>query len=875
MSLSPGTRLGPYEILGALGAGGMGEVYKARDTRLDRTVAVKVLTSLSQADPAARARFEREARVLASFDHPHICALHDVGREGEVDFIVMPYVAGETLAARLTKGPMPVPQAVEVAMQIAGALDRAHGHGIIHRDLKPANVMLTKSGARLLDFGLARLDELSAPANAEEAATRIALTQAGTVMGTVPYMSPEQLNGKPVDSRTDIWAFGCVLYEMLAGRAPFAGESSPALIGAILRSEPEPLSRVRPGVPAALDEIVSGALAKDPEERWQNMRDVKRALAIAGHTAGAVPPPPELAPASRSAAVPILVAVALLSVLCLAWFAWQRPPAPPLVRFDVTAVGSGTITSITDVRPYFAASPDGRRLVFVAHVDGRNDLWIKQLDSEKPERLADTQNAQSPFWSPDGQSVAFYADGHVKRKALSGGSAQPLCEADSQGINGTWNANGVVLFSEWGTRRILQVPATGGAAVVVREGKNPLTWAHFLPDGRHFLYNVYDLEKSTRQVFVGSLDSPDDVMVPGIFGRTQFAAGHLVFWREGGLVAQPFDLKTFRITGEPIPLAEDIHAFETTGFAAFSVAPDLLVYQAGPINDRLVWLDRRGLEIGSVGPPKQYVDVRLSPDESTVAFAARDPRLGTNDIFVVELDRGLTRALTSDRDTENGPLWSPDSKTIIYAADRNGPPSLHARNADGSGDEREIVAPVSGPQAGESVTPDGRSLVFLQPNPGTNYDIMIVPVDRSGPPVPIVQTKGRETSARVSPDGQWVAYASNASGRSEIFVQGLLDGRGRRQVSTDGGNSVRWHGSGRELYFLAGAEGNHVMAASIATTGDRVESAPPRLLFVAGAGVLGYDVAKDGERFLVITPDPVAARGTLSAVVNWPRLLRK
>jgi dipeptidyl aminopeptidase/acylaminoacyl peptidase len=363
--------------------------------------------------------------------------------------------------------------------------------------------------------------------------------------------------------------------------------------------------------------------------------------------------------------------------------------------------------------------------------------------------------------------------------------------------------------------------------------------------------------------------------VPGITGRAEFVHGHLVFWREGGLVAQPFDLETYKLTGQPMLLADDVHAFESTGFAAFSATSDLLVYQAGPVEERLVWLDRQGLEHGTVGPPKDYVDVRLSPDGRSVAMAARDPRLGTSDIFVNELDRDLTRPLTSDRGTENGPIWSPDSKSIVFAADRHGPPNLHLRNADGSGGEREVVVPASGPLAAGSFTPDGRSLMFLQPNPGTNYDIMLAPIDKSAPAKPIVASKGREISPRLSLDGRWLAYASNESGRYEVYVQSWPDGHGRRQVSRDGGTTVRWRGDGKELFFLTGPAADHVMVATVVANGDIVESSTPQLLFVARGDVSGYDVTKDGQRFLVISPDRVAERGTLSVVANWAGLLRK
>jgi Tol biopolymer transport system component len=603
------------------------------------------------------------------------------------------------------------------------------------------------------------------------------------------------------------------------------------------------------------------------------MRDVKRALAIAAR-AGTATGPTSTVNQRRGVAL-LLLAVAAALLAGLAWMGWKRQAAPTPVRFDINAPGAGTIQNFTDVRPFFAASPDGRRIAFVANVSGSTDIWIKQLDGDKPEKLADTNGAASPFWSPDGQSIAFYADGALKRKTLAGGPALKLCGTDAQGTNGTWNANDVILFSEWGTRRILQVPADGGPTAVVREAKNPLTWAHFLPDGRHFLYNLFDLQTLTRQLFVGSLDSTNDVLVSGVSGRAEFAAGHLVFWREGGLVAQPFDLETYQLTGQPVPLADDVHAFEATGFAAFSTTRDLLVYQAGPVEERLVWLDRQGIEVGALGPPKDFVDLRLSPDGRSLAMSARDRRLGTSDIFVNELDRDLTRPLTSDRGTENGPLWSPDSKSIVFAADRHGPPNLHLRSADGTGSEREVVAPAMGPLAGGSFTPDGRSLVFLQPNPGTNYDIMVAPIDKSAPAVAVVTTKGRETSPRISPDGRWLAYASNESGRTEVYVQSWPEGQGRRQASRDGGSTVRWRGDSKEIYFATGPAADHLMAVSLVPNGNTLEPAAPQLLFVARGDLSGYDVTKDGQKFLVISPDRVAERGTLSVVSHWGGLLKK
>ena len=875
MPLAAGTRLGPYVIEAPIGAGGMGEVYRARDSRLDRTVAIKILTALAGAGTEMRERFEREARLLASLDHPHICALHDVGRDGDVDFLVMPFLTGETLAERIAKGPLPIVEALTIAQQVADALDRAHRHGIVHRDLKPGNVMLTKTGVRLLDFGLARLDPPPTD-RTDEFATRAALTVAGTTMGTLPYMAPEQIAGQTVDARADIWAFGCVLYEMLTGQRPFGGPTQTALIGAITTAHPEPVARLRPDAPRALDAVIAGALVKDRDDRWQSMRDVTRALAMAADGWVAGPALLETARRSRlSSWIAWSVAGAVVVFAAAAMWLWPRPAAVGPVRFDTDAAGGGTIARFTDVNPYFAASPDGSRIAFVANVSGSSDIWIKRLDAEKPEKLADTTNGTGPFWSPDGQSIGFFVGGRLKRKALAGGAAQVLCQVEGSGANGAWSPSGVILFAEWGTHRIMQVPDTGGTPAVVRETKLALGWPSFLPDGRHFIFGD-SLSSQAAHTFVGSLDSRDVTEIPGVESKAEFTAGQLFFWREGSLLAQAFDTRSFKLTGQPVPVADDVHAFALTGFAAFSTAPGLIVYQAGPAAARLIWVNRQGAESDSVGSAADYNSVRLSADGGSVAVAARDPRLGTNDVLILELARGITRPLTSERGTENSPIWSPDGRTIMYSADRHGAPNLHVRDVSGAGDEREIVPPASGgPQVTGSYTPDGKSFVFAQPNPGTDYDIMLAPLDGSSAPVVVAQTRHREISPRLSADGQWLAFTSNESGRFEIYVQPLHDSSRRRQVSRDGGVEPRWRKDVKELFFIGGPNRDRLMAVDMTSTASTIEPGVAHVLFVRHTRVQDYDVSPDGQRFLFISPDPVADRGTLSAIVNWTTVVKK
>jgi len=578
---------------------------------------------------------------------------------------------------------------------------------------------------------------------------------------------------------------------------------------------------------------------------------------------------------------PLFIAIGVLGAaviaLAAAWVVWGRASDAALVRFDVDVAGSGQIARVTDTSPYFAASPDGSRIAFVATVANKQDIWIKRIDSEKPERLADTTGGSAPFWSPDGQSIAFVAGGHLKRKALGAGPAQVLCDANSaQGTNGTWNREGIVLFAEWGTGRLMRVSENGGAPVIVRQHVQPaIGFPQFLPDGRHYLYVMPDIANATVHAFVGSLESnaDADIAIAGVASRMEFAEGRLFFWREGSLLAQPFDLKTFQLTGEAVPIVDRIHGFAVTGFAAFSVSPRLLVYQAGAAASQLVWADRQGLEHERVGPVADFGSVRLSPDESSIAFTARDPRLGTNDIFIQEVRRPVTRPFTSDRGTENGPVWSPDGQTIVYTADRHAAPNLQARAADGTGTERELLPPSpGGPQITASFTPEGR-LLFAQPNPGTDYDIMMIPVDHHADPVMVVQTKGRDTSARVSSDGRWLAFQSNVSGRLEIYVQPFDDAHARRQVSQDGGVDPKWRHDGKELFYLAGPDRRQLMAVDMIASGAAIEPGAPRLLFERHVRVPDYDVTKDGNRFLLIAPDPIAERGTLSAVVNWMKLV--
>jgi eukaryotic-like serine/threonine-protein kinase len=870
MALIAGTRLGPYEIISPLGAGGMGEVYKGRDTRLGRPVAIKILAPLLAEDPAFRARFDREAQTISSLSHPHICTLFDVGKEDGVDFLVLEYLEGQTLAALCANGPLPVARAIAIGLDICDALAAAHRAGVLHRDLKPGNVMLASSGVKLLDFGLAKASPVTDRAAVLQSVATVStpLTARGMILGTSQYMAPEQYDGRPADARSDIWAFGCILYEMIAGRRPFDGETTASIIGAIVSAEPPALPAAATGAPAAIAGVIRGCLDKDPEVRWQDIRDVRRAIEAARVEAVAAAPPV----AARNRLGWIAAALAVLLLAAVGALARSLNPAPAsLVRFDVGLAAPAEIQRFTDTRPYFAVSPDGTRIVIVA-VGG--SLWIRSVGAPVAQMLPGTAGAESPFWSADGRSIGFFTVGaELKRVSIDGGSPTTLCRVGGSSWNGSWAPDGTILFAEWGAQRMMRVSQDGGPPAVVSTGTTLPGWPHFLPDGRHFLFNGVNLAGSRIDSFLGSLDSPEVKPIAGVASRMEYVAGRLVFWRDGTLLAQPFDIDRARLTGMPKTLADHVHGFAITGFGAFSASRDTLLYQAGTVGHPLEWLDRQGRPLGSAGPAVDYVSLELSPDGSSVVYSERDQDLGTNDVSILDLERNAERRLISDRRTENLPIWTPDGQTIVYAANRTGPPSLFAKPANGPGDERAILAPViGGPQRASSVTPDGKFLLYVHNEPQTAGDILMVPIDGSGAPVPVVQTRAREGQARLSRDGAWLAYVSDESGRNEVYVQRFRDAATRRQVSQAGGATPRWRADSREIFFLDPGR-DHLWAVDLNVAGAAPAPGIAHLLFTASRRLSDYDVTRDGQKFL-LAPDAPREASALSAVLNWQGLLR-
>ena len=878
MALPAGTRLGPYEILAPLGAGGMGEVYRARDTRLDRTVAIKVLQRHLSTLLELRQRFEREAKMIAALSHPHICALYDVGRDGDTEFLVMEYLEGETLADRLARRPMPLDQALRHGIEIADGLDRAHKQGIAHRDLKPGNVMLTKSGVKILDFGLAKALAPATAADATSLPTAAGgpnLTQEGTILGTIQYMAPEQLEGKEADALTDIFAFGAVLHEMATGKKAFKGGSRASLISSILRDEPAPISGLQPVAPPALDRLVRKALAKNPEDRWHSAHDVSSELRWI-REGGASPPPLDAAKPARSSWVPWLVAAALAVALTGALLS-KRAPRPGLdgvIRFEVQPPQGTDLLHQNPVGTFFSLSPDGRRLAYVASSASPegSSIQVRAIDSLVSRSIPGTEGGTSPFWSPDGTSLAFFADGKLKRLSLSGGPAIAICEA-AHGATGTWGPDGTIVFAQWGDQAgaLLRVSASGGETAPATRldasrHEHWQQWPTFLPDGRRFLYLSASGEtwpQGRRDVYVGTLGSLDGRLVAATDSQFAYAPpGFLLFAREGALFAQRFDAEAAKVLGEPRLIAPEIQTYRPTSVASVSAAESapILAFYVGKQSSRLAWLDRTGKEVGAVGFG-WYLgrSLRLSPDGKRLAVSVFDPKIGTTDLWVRDLRHGTQTRVTFDPSSEFSPVWSSDGERLIYSSDRGGKkPDLYQVNLTDS--KSELLLPSIDPKGATDVSPDGRFLLY---NEGflKQRDIRVLPLSGNEKPYSFVQTPFDENDARFSPDGRFVTYASAESGKPEIYVRRFPPDAERWQVSRSGGDSPRWRPDGKEVDFIADGR---LMAAPV-RLGRTVESDAPVALFSI-PDASDYEIAPDG-RFLVAFT--VGHPPGIQVVVNW------
>jgi Tol biopolymer transport system component/predicted Ser/Thr protein kinase len=875
MTLRTGSRLGPYEILAPLGAGGMGEVYRARDTRLERTVAVKVLPAHLSLSPESRQRFEREARTISQLSHPHICAIYDVGNAEGVEYLVMEYLEGETLAERLAKGPLPIEQVLRHGIEIADALDRAHAQGIVHRDLKPANVMITKSGVKLLDFGLAKMIVPSSPRELTSFPTQANLTQEGTILGTFQYMAPEQLEGGNTDARTDIFAFGAVLYEMATGKKAFTAHSQASLIAAILERDPPPVSTVQPIAPPGLDRVVRRCLAKDPERRWQSARDVALELGEIGPGAAA-PVVAAAKPLRRRGAAgwvaALLLSLALLAVLFGPWRRRSLQAASTPVRFTIPPPAGSTLQGM------LALSPDGTRLAFVATTgDGRDRLLVRPLDSLETRSLEGTDGAECPFWSPDGRSLAFFADGKLKRIAPDGGGPRTLCDAAAP-RGGAWGADGRIVFSANVGGSIDLVPDTGGqprplAQLTSRSGE-VYRWPSFLPDGRHFLYYVAYGDPKVTGVYVGSVDSSETRRIlPDAEAAAVYAApGHLLYRSGDRLMSRPFDVREMRPTGEASPVVEDVWWDGISTLAtAFTVSSNgVLAYQTGGLSEsQLLLYDRTGKELGPIGAPAAHFEPMFSPDgRSVLVSRGVKQRTWQTETWLADVGRGtMTRLVTDPGVNSVTALWSPDGRRVAFASPPLG--DVFVRDIHSSEKPKLLFQlPVFSPL--DDWSRDGR-YIFYDAIDWKTFRIDIGVRDlQEKTSRPLIATSANESTAALSPDGRWIAYFSDESGANEIYVQSFPAGNDRQQVSVGGGTQPRWRGDGRELFYVS--SDRKVMSVDI-HAGERLEAGTPHALFQTRIlppveARNHYDVTSDGQRFVVNSRRPEDASLPITVVVG-------
>jgi Tol biopolymer transport system component len=833
----------------------MGEVYKAKDTRLDRIVAVKVLSERHALDDTSRARFEREARAISSLNHPHICTVHDVGSDAGIDYLVMEYVHGETLAERLRKRALPPAEALKYATQIGDALDKAHRAGVVHRDLKPSNVMLTKAGAKLLDFGLAKLRPPDAR-GPHSVATEEALTETGTLLGTVPYMAPEQLEGKEADERTDIFALGTMLYEMLTGRPAFTGQSQAGLIAAILDSNPQPISAVKPLTPPALDRIVVVCLAKDPDERWQSARDVGLALKSIGdgESQAGAPAPVAIGSVTRERLAWTAAAItsALLGVATALSLMPRRPPEPPRqVQLQILTPDNMTFA----FQP--AISPDGERVAFAAYFQLTSQLYIRPLNAVAATAIPGAQGDQ-PFWSPDGRELGYSSLGSLEKVDLSSGARQTLCRLPGVLLGASWNRNGVIVFSADG--KLFRVASSGGEPTPLgtpADGELGRFWPYFLPDGRHYLYLSRSSRADDRGVYVASIDSGDRKRVVLSNHNAAYASGHLLFVRGDALVAQPFDLETFDLRGDAFPIAERIAPVRSPepGVAYSVSANGVLAWEPAASHIvQLTWFHRSGRKLSTLGEAAPYWSPALAPDETRLAVSQRDEQTGTRDLWLFDLPGGARRRLTFDPADDVNPTWSPDGSRIAFASNRTGTYEIYLKLANGAGGDELLKASPNGPNYVEDWSSDGTFLVYNHQPYGPS-DIYLLPLFGNRQPIPVTATSVGDDMGQVTTSGRWVAYRSQESGRSEIYVrrvspEGPSDA-GKWQVSTEGGVEPRWRGDGKELYYMSGPA---LMAVAVKTAGASFEAGTPTPLFEARLPFAGgrnrYIVTRDGQRFL-------------------------
>jgi Tol biopolymer transport system component/predicted Ser/Thr protein kinase len=868
MALSAGTRLGPYEILGLIGEGGMGEVYRATDTMLARDVAIKIIPAAFTQDADRMARFQREAQVLASLNHPNIAAIYGV----EDRALVMELVEGPTLADRIAQGPLD--EALPIARQIAEALEYAHERGIIHRDLKPANIKLTpESRVKLLDFGLAKAlagDSISSnPASSPTLTMRA--TVAGVILGTAAYMPPEQAKGKDVDQRADIWAFGVVLTEMLTGRRMYTGETASEVLAAVIMNEPD-LSGLPVATPSPIRRLIRRCLDKDPKRRLQAIGEARIALDN--------PPPDEPATATAVSRLrPGWVPWAFIGTLGIALgFLGFRHFTEETRVLKLSVQPPERATVVSNGVP--AVSPDGRRLAFVAVVDGKRSLWVRDLNSLAARPLAGTEEANDPFWSPDSRFLAFFAGGKLKKIGVAGGPVLTLCDAGTI-RGGSWSKDDIIVFTPTLTGGLFQVPAAGGSTTAVTAldqtlGENSHRWPWFLPDGRHFLYTARNTDPEKSAVYVAELDSKNRQRVIAASSNTVYAPpGYLLFVRERTLMAQPFDASKHVTTGDPAPIAEQVDYVGIQMQGQFSSSQNgILAYTSGFLSGgstQLTWFDRSGKVAGVVGTPGVLSWPAISPDGKTVALDRADPQTGHYDLWLHDLAQGTASRFTFSAQTNQYPVWSPDGTHIAFLSSRDGGvPNLYQKATSGASQDEALDKSTRTKQP-EDWSRDGRYIIEQVNDPKTKVDTWVLPLFGDRKPFPYLQTEFSEQAAKLSPNGQWLAYAADETKRFEIYVQSFPTPGGKWQVSTNGGILPIWSRDGKELFFI-GADGK-LMAVDVKGSA-KFEAGVPKPLFDVRLGGSQFDVSKDG-RFLIPVLTEQVVNAPMTVVVNWTAELKK
>jgi len=897
-SLSSGTKFGRYEIRSKIGEGGMGEVYRARDTQLGRDVAVKVLPSTYSVDEHRLSRFEQEACAAGALNHPNILVIYHIDTHDGAPYIVSELLEGETLRQRISGTALAPRRVIDYASQIARGLAAAHEKGIVHRDLKPDNIFITKDArVKILDFGIAKLTQSDATRSQTDIPTRRVDTGPGVVMGTVGYMSPEQVRGQAVDHRSDIFSFGAILYEMLSGRRAFHGESAADTMSAILKEDPPDLSDTNQNISPALERLVNHCLEKNPEARFHSASDLAFALeaisgssGVSGQTMRAMTALPARARIRKQLPwlVAALLALALIAALPFVFLYLRNSPVSHL-----TAVRAMIPPPENAHLPYFnqmEVSPDGLRLAFVAiGANGVTSLWLRPLAALSAQPLAGTEGASYPFWSPDSRFIGFFANGKLKKIDAAGGPPQTLCDAPS-GRGGTWNRDGVIVFAPDIFSALYRVSATGGAPAPLPLDKSRKEKVQhfpcFLPDGRHFLYRAgvttaYARDKGNG-IYVGSLDSSEYKLILNDDTYAIYASGHLLFWRDGALMAQPFDAQSLQLSGEAVPIAEQVQMNLTEIKAVFSASENgVLVFQSGSsrvgTGSQLTWFERDGKQAGKPGEPVYGSSPHISPDGQRVAAMLFDIQAGSTDLWLY--DSALTRKtrFTFDPAFDSNPIWSPDGNRIVFMSDRKArlKYDLYLKDVSGARDE-EVLFESNEYKRPTSWSADGRFLAYTRSDgPTGKADIWILPLSGERKPFPFIQTSQfDESRARFSPDGRFVAYDSDESGSRQVYVTSFPGPGGKQQVSTNSGEDPVWRRDGKELFFLS--EGK-LMAAEVKANGSGLDISNPQLLFDAHSGFgpwAHYDVTPDGKRFLVATVGE-GGSAPMTLVVNWTADLKK